>query len=376
MRKMDLKKTTLLASMLLSMSFSTVLKANAAHDEYNKLRELNRPHVHAFTVQIGSFHSRENAYRLKARWERLVQYPVNIRYHGGFYHVTVGPVPPTHVARFEYGAKPTPKPTKRLTYQDLSAPAPAKIQTRTKSGAPSWYSDYIPKIHYEGAWFVTADAGVFKPIVKSTIVVDNGSDFDPPNDKDRFSTTTSNPLSIAFTAGRYWERDSAWFPGHYVGLRYQHLFFHEVDGSIMQYSDPTYTNYRDTWSVSSNVLLAETKLELMKAGPIRPYINGGIGVSINQFGSYKEYGEPVITVRTSPAFASRTKGTFAYDVGCGLNFNMNANIVLSIGYDYENIGANDSGPGRTTWSGERIKQGGINGNSVIIGATFLFDHKY
>jgi opacity protein-like surface antigen len=207
-------------------------------------------------------------------------------------------------------------------------------------------------------------------------LVNNGSGFDAPHDVDRYSTTASNPAIIALSAGRFWERDSTWLPGYYLGLRYQHLFSHDIDGSIMQYSLPAFTNYRDSWSISSNTLLAFTKLEITKAGPVRPYVNGGLGVSVNQFGAYTEYGEPSITIRTSPAFSSRSKAAFAYDIGCGLNFNMNANIVFSIGYDYQNIGTNSSGPGRTTWSGERLKQGGINGNSVILGATFLFDKKY
>ncbi len=378
MKKMDLKQTALLTAMLLTISFSTTLNARASGEELEQLHKLKSPHSKAVTVQIGSFRSADNANRVKARWETLVNYPVNIRHEGRYYHVTVGPVPPTNIARFEYAPQPTSMSIEPVVKPAASSPVyhRAKVMKRTQTGVPTWYKDYIPRIHFGGAWYVTADAGVFKPIVKSTILIDNGSCFDAPNNMDRYSTTASNPLSMALTAGRYWEQERNWFPGYYLGLRYQHLLDHSVDGSIMQYSLPAYTNYHDSWNISSNVLLAYTKLELMKIGPIRPYVNGGLGVSINQFSSYKEYGEPPITIRTSPAFASRNKGVFAYDLGCGLNFNMNANIVLSLGYDYQNIGANNSGPGRTTWSGERIKQGGINGNSVILGATFLFDHKY
>lgn len=379
MIKMDLKQITLQASIALAIGFPTLLQAHASSEEAQKLMMLNAPHAKAVTVQIGSFHSRENAYRLKARWETLVNYPVNVRHEGHYYHVTVGPVPPTNIARFEYSPKPRPLPT-RPEVKPVSAPVAyqpvTKLQTGTKTGAPSWYSDYIPRIRIGGAWYLAVDGGMMRPSVNSTILVNNGSGFDAPHDLDRYSTTASNPALIALSAGRYWERESTWLPGYYLGLRYQHLFSHDVDGAIMQYSLPAFTNYRDSWSISSNMLLAYTKLELTKAGPVRPYVNGGLGVSVNQFGTYTEYGEPSITIRTSPAFASRSKTAFAYNLGCGLNFNMNANIVFSVGYDYQNIGSSSSGPGRTTWSGERLNQGGINGNSIILGATFLFDKKY
>lgn len=361
------------------MSFSTHLKAQTSREEAEKLHVLNTPHVKAVTVQIGSFYSKENAYRLKARWETLVNYPVNVRHQGHYYHVTVGPVPPTNIARFEYASQPGPLPihpkTKPVSSSITHQPI-IRRQTQTKTGTPSWYSDYIPRVRIDGSWYISVDGGIFKPSVSSTILINNGSGFDAPHDVDRYSTTASNSALIALAAGRYWERENMWFPGYYLGLRYQHLFNHDVDGSIMQYSLPAFSNYRDSWSISSNTLLAYTKLEIAKAGPIRPYVNGGIGISINQFGAYTEYGEPSITIRTSPAFASRNKAAFAYDVGCGLNFNMNANIVFSVGYDYQNIGTTTSGPGRTTWSGERLKQGGINGNSIVLGATFLFDKKY
>ena len=207
-------------------------------------------------------------------------------------------------------------------------------------------------------------------------MVNNGSLYDEPEDFDRYSLNGPKPILIAAEAGRSWQQERYWLPKYSLGLRYQHLFANTIDGTITQYSLPSKVNYNYTWSVSSDVLSAYTKLDLLTLGPIMPYVNAGLGMSFNRSGAYNEYAASDVTSRVSPDYASCTQSNFAYDLGLGIDAVIRPNIVFSLGYDYQQLGAISSGPGQTTWSGARLNAGTLSTNTLLLGLTYLFDINY
>lgn len=246
--------------------------------------------------------------------------------------------------------------------------------TAQQSDAPTQSSD-MSKLHADFGqnWFLGLEGALLKTDIRSVLLINNGSNLDYPNDLDRYSTNDKNPWSLAVNAGRFWQRDEQWFPGYALGLKYQHLFSQDITGQVMQYSVPRYTNYSYRWDVQVDALLAFAKLELVKLGFLTPYINGGIGVSRNHSASYHEIAYPGIDVRDSPAFGSHTKSQFTYDLGIGINVAMNPNIIVSLGYDYQNFGKLSSGSGQAQWVSQQLNLGNLKANEFVLGATYLFD---
>jgi hypothetical protein len=84
-----------------------------------------------------------------------------------------------------------------------------------------------------GSWFINLSAGVAQPDIPSVLLINNGSDFDPPNNIDRYSTRWSNSGMVSGIVGRLWQRTEQFIPGYALGLRYQHLFNRDITGQVM-----------------------------------------------------------------------------------------------------------------------------------------------
>ena len=403
MKQIDFKHTLILTTPILIMSIMKLIYAKPYPVEETQLRRINTPHTKTMTVQIGTFRSIENALQFKAKWSKLVQYPIQIKHIGHLYQVIVGPIPPSNIARFESSSSiqpisqpiPTTKPIapahnqstnsrwfnwsdqKQYTTKNNTVSEP-KTQHRhnpvlssNTQNTPALYS--TPNIG--GSWYIGIDAGLLKPQMGSTILVNNGSDFNPPMNTDNFSTQSTNHTLISAEVGRFWKRNNKILPGYALGLRYQHLLSNTISGRITQYSEPLFDNYTYHWSIQADVISAYTKLQIAQWGPIMPYVNGGVGTSFNRSGAYSETADTDVTERISPAFTSSSATNFAYDIGLGVDFAVNSQIIVSLGYDFQNIGPFSSGPGVSTWSGERLKLGSTNVNTGLIGLTYLFDNK-
>lgn len=225
-----------------------------------------------------------------------------------------------------------------------------------------------------GSWYINLSAGVAQPKIPSVLLIDNGSDFDPPNNRDRYSTHWPNSAMISAVVGRLWQRTEQFIPGYALGLRYQHVFTKDITGQVMQYSVPEFTNYEYNLGVLINTLSAYSKVELVRLGPVIPYINGGLGVSVNNSETYVEMSLPGITPRNSPAYAGKTRTQFTYDLGLGIDVVINPELMLTLGYEYQNFGKLITGAAQpSSWATQRLDLGTLNTNTFTVGLNLLLD---
>lgn len=368
MKKRDLNAPTLFMVMLFFISFSHSVFAQKIIYLTSMHEALNTPCAEEIIVQIGSFRSEENARRMKMQWENRVKYPIHIKRKGVYYRVTIGPVPPNQVIFLEHKPAQRVSVTQRIRPKMITARHP--LSTTKNQKIPSFSPAFIA----EGSWYIGVGAGVLKPNVGSTMRVNNGSDFDPPNNIDLYSTQSSNHPIIAIQGGKFWKRQDKLLPGYALGLRYQYLFPRAISGRVTQYSTSQFNNYAYNWDIQTSVVSAYTKLQLIKFGRVIPYLNGGIGAAFNQSGKYTEIGNPDIDARDTPDFRSGTQTHFAYDLGLGLDVAVNPQIVLSLGYDFQSLGEFSSGRGITTWNSQQLKLDNVYANTALLSLTYLFDH--
>lgn len=222
-------------------------------------------------------------------------------------------------------------------------------------------------------WYLTVGGGEQYPQFPSSMTVNNNSDFEPPYNQDIYDTKQRHQPFFLISAGKRWVRKSHWFPSYSLGLQFQHAFTQDIGGTVTQYSDPEFTNYTYQWNLYSNELLAVGKMNLFSIGRVSPYVSAGIGGVVNTTDNYTESALPGVTApRTSPGFADESNLQFAYQLGAGVDLQMNKQMLFTIGYLYQDLGEAKSGSGASSWSNRSLDLGTVKTNSVFLALTYLF----
>jgi opacity protein-like surface antigen len=229
-----------------------------------------------------------------------------------------------------------------------------------------------PFLSSPGNWFVTLGAGVQSPQWHNPMKVNNDSEFPASYGKDLYATKNKSEAVLALSVGRRWQRDSFWFPSYSFGVFWQHFFRTQLGKTITLDSAPNYTEYTYKWDLTANVLLASAKLNLFQYRKLSPYVNGGIGSSFNRTANYKESALADVTPRVSPGFANFSTSEFAYNVGVGVDLQLTSKLMVSVGYNYQDLGQISSGPGKEIWSNQSLNPGSYHSNEVLVSVTYLF----
>lgn len=315
-----------------------------------------------YIIQAGSFKSKSNALKYQHRLQQITQYPVSI-HHNIYYKVHVGPVDTASKTKevAQHILAQLHHPTTRI-----AAPHPTPIKTIAEPQP-------IVALHSENQhWFVTAGGGAQWSQSKSSMTVHNGSQYPYPQNVDLFTVQDHSTGGMFFlSAGHRWERDNTWLSAYSLGLYYQYLFNHNINGTITQYSDPEFLNYSYQWGNSSNLILISNKLNIYQVKKWSPYVSLGLGVALNRSGTYTETAYTNVTPRYSPDYASSTSSNFAYQLGLGIDYQATPSWILGLGYLYQNLGTSESGPGASTWSSTRLNLGSLSQNELALSVTYL-----
>lgn len=227
----------------------------------------------------------------------------------------------------------------------------------------------------QDAWFISIDGGVQEPMKFDTIYVNNGSGFLAPYNRDVYSTDKNPHGFLGFTFGYRWACETDWLPAYSLGLRYEHVFSANVGDTVSQYSPPPslFVNYNWNVDTSSNVFLLAGKMNIYNYSDFMPYVSAGVGMAFNKVSAYTERRRFDITPRISPAFGSDNQHEFAYTLGLGFDYQINEQVLVSLGYEFQDLGNISSGFGRSLWNTQYLNLGNYRANSLLVSGTYLFD---
>jgi len=340
-------------------------------------QHFNHPAKGTFYIQAASFLKKSRASQYQNFLHSKTSYPIKTIHSGSYHRVLIGPIHSSAEVRHVADSLSFPLKTKTV----VTNTRPKKNQTKQKNPSSTEsnqvISQVIPAITMDNTranWFVSVGGGAQYPHFNSSMVVTNDSDFLPPYNQDVYSTNNNNEAIFGVMAGRRWERDTKWLPSYSLGVLYQHFFSARVDGTVMQYSLPEFTNYNYKWNLSSNLVLASAKLNLFQyAHRISPFINGGIGASFNKASGYNEVFLPGVTPRVSPGFADSSTRQFTYALGAGVDYQVMQQLILSVGYNYQDLGHFSSGQGTQNWAGQSLNLGSYQTNDVFASVSYLFE---
>jgi opacity protein-like surface antigen len=234
----------------------------------------------------------------------------------------------------------------------------------------------LASVSNSATWFVNGQVGGQKMSLHDTAMVNNGSGFASPLGDDIYTMNrTSTTTLLGIQAGRRFELTLPWFSAFSLGTQYQYFFNSHIDGQVIQFSLPQFTNYNYTWKTTSNLVIANGKLNFIELHRVSTYINGGIGVAIKNSRGYSETALEGVTPRISPNFNAGSNSDFAYILGAGVDYRLNPVLIISLGYQYSNLGELSAGAGTGAWSSQSLNLGNTQSNAVLLGLTYLIDTK-
>jgi opacity protein-like surface antigen len=81
---------------------------------------------------------------------------------------------------------------------------------------------------------------------------------------------------------------------------------------------------------------------------------------------------PGVTPRLSPGFASNTVTSFAYSVGAGVDWQIKPEFILSLSYEYQDLGKIETEDGKNSWSGAALHSDTYRTNGALLSLSYLF----
>ena len=311
-------------------------------DHINTFRHMTHEPVY---VQMGSFTKALVAENYQQRLRKTTTYPVIVRFSAGKYQVMVGPFH-TDKALKDFAKKSYKNPKGKSTYPVQETPS----------------------------WFANAQAGGQKMSFRSSTTVNNGLGLPSPYDQDIYTVGRPEMTGLlGFQLGHRWALSSEWLTAFSLGAKYQYFLASQVNGEVIQYSLPQFTNYTYQWQAASNLILANAKLNFIDYRGFSPYINAGVGAVFNINEVYSETPLAGVTPRLSPDYGSNAGSQFAYILGAGIDYQLTPQFIISAEYQYSNLGNLSSSSGSNGWTSQSLNFGLNQSNAFLLGLTYLFD---
>ncbi len=123
-----------------------------------------------------------------------------------------------------------------------------------------------------------------------------------------------------------------------LGLSYYQNSSFDANGYVYQFADPAFNNLNYQYQIQSRRFLIETKLSRAFKQIWHPYINLGLGESLNKAYSYLEYPTSSDNVPMTQPFANHTTRSFTYIAGLGIDVDIQKHIRVGAGYRFADLG--------------------------------------
>ncbi|KTD36781.1 Sporulation related domain protein [Legionella nautarum] len=336
----------------------------------------------AFFIQMGNFSGKLNAYHYQEKMQQKISYPIKLERKGGNYVVMIGPLRSmgqvrevVAQTRSRFVQRKIPQTSSILFFRGRQKQKAQPVAVRTiirpeKEPLEKETIEYFGLINEN--WYIGAFGGVQRNDITHKITVNNGSGAQSPYDKDSYLSGVYSQALAGASGGYRWEFNNRLFPALGVGLRYQRVFARNVGKSILQYSMPEFANYGYNWQIYSDVALATAKLNFFQYRAFTPYLSGSVGAGFNKARSYKEVALQGVTPRISPAFTYNLTTQFAYNVGAGVDLQLSSRFIVSLGYEYQDLGSVSSGSGTgSSWAGRVLNLGSYRSNAALLSVNYL-----
>jgi opacity protein-like surface antigen len=230
-------------------------------------------------------------------------------------------------------------------------------------------------------WFVDVDVGKSYDYASSNTVVPlAGSTGHMLFQTDQAAT----PPFFSTAIGYLWKLQTDYLPFISVGLQYHYTtpivmsgYIYEVnlDNSI-NLTHSLYSRYQ----VKQQSCSLQTKMDLYRWQNLMPYFAFGLGASWNRINNFSTLAFDPALDDLSFLASTNTSSDFTYNLGVGIDYLVNPDLWLSLGYTYDSFGKNEIGQllrytnfvTPLTPLAAFVKNANLHAHSIVFSARYLF----
>ncbi len=146
----------------------------------------------------------------------------------------------------------------------------------------------------------------------------------------------------------------------------------DANGTVVQGSLPD--EFNSSYKVTSQQIIAEGKILWEATEIIRPYLTGGLGVSINDTHDFQvDLDDPL---SMSPEFNKHTETSFSWMVGAGIDAQLAESVRLGLAYrftDFGKYGLGDCALQDGTPLEGSLSSSNLYASEIVAQLSYLFD---
>ena len=142
-------------------------------------------------------------------------------------------------------------------------------------------------------------------------------------------------------------------PGFFMqaGVEYNYFGNIGVKGINTVGIEPqTSTTYNYNYNVQNQQVLGTIKLFATTHERFHPYGEVGLGAAFNHTGQYNTATTETGSINLTPGFNNQGQTHFSYNLGLGVDTQVNTKIRVGLGYRYSNFGSSSLGNGTITFN--------------------------
>lgn len=229
-------------------------------------------------------------------------------------------------------------------------------------------------------WFVEIGVGKSYDYASSNVIVPMAGS----SDYMIFQTDqAAAPPFFSAGVGHLWSQKTNTLPFISVGLQYRYTspimmsgIIYEVDGGQIDLEQSLYSRYQIKQQ-SCSVL---TKVDLYRWQNLMPYFSFGLGASWNRINHFSSLAFDPLLDPLNLLTSADTTADFTYSLGVGIDYKVNQDLWLSLGYSYDDFGKNEIGQLLSYHDFETpltplpafVKNASLHAHNILFTARYLF----
>ncbi len=156
-----------------------------------------------------------------------------------------------------------------------------------------------------------------------------------------------------------------------LGVSYYLNKAFNISGSVYQFTDPTMNNLAYHYQLESQRVLVEGKLLATFRKIFHPFLTLGAGEALNQAYQYTEVPVATADIPLSQGFRNRTYHSFTYQVGLGLDTDINKHFRCGLSYRFVDLGQAGLGSSPLQEGTQTINYNHLRVNEFLVQLSFL-----
>lgn len=138
------------------------------------------------------------------------------------------------------------------------------------------------------------------------------------------------------------------YPGIFMQTGVEYNYFGQIGLrgiNTVGVEPATSTTYRYRYNFQTQQVLGLVKLLATCHERFYPYAEVGLGAAFNHNGKYNAVTSETGSINLTPTFNNQDNTQFSYNLGVGVDTQVNNNIRVGLGYRYSNFGSSSFGKG-------------------------------